>query len=188
LQIANKPEVWLRYEGAFEGIVDRATFDAAQAIRLARYPIGATARRFSDDEMLDRLRPLLRRHGYLSKRLIDQNKTTGDPSGGSYERRFGGMKGAYERLAYDVGTLASEATKRRSNEEFIDILRQLLSKHGKLSEGIIRDAKGAPSPIAYRKRFRSLLEAYVLAGYHATRWTSFQRARLPNRKRLESIA
>jgi DNA invertase Pin-like site-specific DNA recombinase len=188
LQVPNKPEEWLRYESAFEGIVDRSTFDAAQAIRLARYPIAGTARRYSDDEMLDHLRRLLSRHGYLSKRLIDQNRTKSDPSGGSYERRFGGMKGAYERLEYDVGTLASEATKRRSNEEFIDILRKLLRKHGTLTESIIRDAKGSPSPIAYRKRFRSLFEAYILAGYSAKSWNSFQRARLLDRKRLERIA
>jgi DNA invertase Pin-like site-specific DNA recombinase len=165
VQVPNKPEKWLRYEGAFESIVDRSIFDAAQALRLARYPTGGTPRHFSDDEMLDHLRRLLRRYGYLSKKLIDQCRKRGDPSGGCYERRFQGMNGAYDKIGYDVGTLVSEATRRRSNDEFLDILRKLLRERGKLTNEIIAQADGVPSPIAYRKRFGSLLTAYELVGY-----------------------
>ncbi len=40
----NEPDTWVRAEGAFEAIVDKALFDAAQAI------IGARSHRLSDDE------------------------------------------------------------------------------------------------------------------------------------------
>ena len=50
--------MWIRSEGAFEAIVDRTTFDAAQAI------IHARSLRLSDEEMIKALQQLLQDRGY----------------------------------------------------------------------------------------------------------------------------
>lgn len=52
----------------------------------------------SDDELLDRLRDLLRTHGYLSTQLINSIKEM--PSTGALRRRFGTLSKAYERIGY----------------------------------------------------------------------------------------
>ena len=56
-RIHNVPDMWIRADGAFEGIVDRTMFDAAQAI------IHARSLRLSDDEMLKALQQLLQDRG-----------------------------------------------------------------------------------------------------------------------------
>ena len=47
-RVRNSPDMWIRAEGAFEPIVDRDLFDAAQSIIRER-----SHRRFTDEEMLD---------------------------------------------------------------------------------------------------------------------------------------
>ena len=54
--------------GAFEAIVDRTMFDAAQAI------IHARSLRLSDEEMLMALQALLQDRGYLSGIVIDESE------------------------------------------------------------------------------------------------------------------
>ena len=56
-RVRNSPDMWIRADGAFEPIVERSLFDAAQAI------IAARSHRLSDEEMLDVLRRLLAEHG-----------------------------------------------------------------------------------------------------------------------------
>jgi hypothetical protein len=85
-RVKNPPEMWIRSNGAFEAIVDAQLFYQAQGIMLERQ------RRFSDEEMLDRLRHLYRKHGKLSGFLIDE--TEGMPSSAlSIDPGFGGWSG-----------------------------------------------------------------------------------------------
>jgi len=65
MHVQNDAGMWIRSDGAFEPIVDRALFDAAQAI------IRQRSFRVSDDDMLDSLRQLLQERGYLSGMVID---------------------------------------------------------------------------------------------------------------------
>ncbi len=51
-RVKNPPEMWIRSDGAFEAIVDTQLFYQAQGIMLERH------RRFTDEEMLDRLKHL----------------------------------------------------------------------------------------------------------------------------------
>lgn len=71
-RVVNGPEMWIRRDGAFEAIVSPELFYTAQGILRAR------ARRFSDEELLDKLRNLYRTRGFLSGLIIDE--TEGMPS------------------------------------------------------------------------------------------------------------
>jgi DNA invertase Pin-like site-specific DNA recombinase len=82
-RVANGPEMWIRSEGAFDAIVEPKQFQKVQAI------IAARNRRFSDDEMLERLTRLFQRHGYISGLVIDE--ADGMPSSGAYANRFGSL-------------------------------------------------------------------------------------------------
>jgi DNA invertase Pin-like site-specific DNA recombinase len=91
-RVRNDPEMWIRADGAFEPIVDRLLFDAAQAI------IRARSFRMSDAQMLDILRDLLSRHGYLSGLVIDE--MDGGPSSSAYRSRFGSLLRTYSLVGY----------------------------------------------------------------------------------------
>ena len=91
-RVKNSPEMWIRAEGVFEAIVDAQLFYQAQGIMLER------CRRYSDEEMLDRLKGLYRKHGKLSGILIDD--TEGMPSSAAYRSRFRGLVRAYRLIGY----------------------------------------------------------------------------------------
>ena len=59
-RIVNTPEQWIRADGVFEGIVDTSLYYTAQGI------IRERSRKFSDDEMLAKLKALHDRYGWLS--------------------------------------------------------------------------------------------------------------------------
>ena len=55
-RVVNTPDMWVRREGVFDPIIRPGGSTSAQGIILARN------RRFTDDEMLGRLRALLAKH------------------------------------------------------------------------------------------------------------------------------
>lgn len=93
--VKNPENEWVRKEGAFEGIVDPVIFGMAKGILTAR------CRRFTEEEMLDKLRQLREERGTLSAMII--NETEGMPSSAAYSTRFGGLVRAYQMIGYDSG-------------------------------------------------------------------------------------
>lgn len=88
----NPPEEWIRADGAFEAIVDEKLFFTAQGM------IRERNRRFSDDELLDRLKRLLKKKGFLSGIVIDEADDM--PSSGCYASRFGSLARAYSLVGF----------------------------------------------------------------------------------------
>ena len=107
----NPKEEWVRADGAFEPIVDQSLFFTAQGM------IRERNRRFSDDEMLDRLKRLLKKKGFLSGFVIDEADNM--PSSGTYAARFGSLIRAYSLVGF---------TPER-DYEYIEINRVLRRKH-----------------------------------------------------------
>ncbi len=130
----NDPELWICADGALPAIVDPDLFDAAQRILQTRRKKtkAGRPRGLTDEEMLQRLRDLFHQHGYLTRALIDANREL--PSAGTYFRRFGGLNGPFELIG------APHRMRRRglTNEQMLDVLRQLWKEHGSLTESIIR--------------------------------------------------
>lgn len=91
-RVLNAPDSWVRADGAFQGIVDPEFFTAAQRI------IADRTRRFTDDELLERLTELLGRKGCLSGLLIDEVEDM--PSSSTYRQRFGTLLRAYQLVGY----------------------------------------------------------------------------------------
>ena len=73
--LRNSPDMWLRADCSFEAIIDRPLFDAAEAIFSARAQLTCRGRRrgLSDDEMLEALRLLWLKHGYLTVAIIESS-------------------------------------------------------------------------------------------------------------------
>ncbi len=90
--VQNAPEDWVRSDGAFEGIVDPAMFERAQAI------ISARSDRLTDERMLELLAQILERRGYLSGMIIDE--VDGCPSSSAFRSRFGSLLRAYTLVGF----------------------------------------------------------------------------------------
>lgn len=95
LRVVNPPDMWIRREGAFDPIVPTDVFYTAQGI------IRARSRRFSDEELLERLRGLYKHKGLLSGLIIDESE--GMPSSSVYAHRFGSLVRAYQLVGFTPG-------------------------------------------------------------------------------------
>ena len=91
-RVKNPREMWVRHDGAFEAVIDPQIFYKAQGIILERN------RKFTDEEMLDRLKYLYQKHGRLSGFLIDELESM--PSSAAYRSRFKGLIRAYKLIGY----------------------------------------------------------------------------------------
>lgn len=92
-RVNNPPDRWVRFENAFAALVSKELFNAAQAI------IAKRSERLSDAEMLEVLREILKKHGYLSGLIIDE--TEGCPSSSAYAARFGSLLRTYSLVGYE---------------------------------------------------------------------------------------
>lgn len=110
-RIANRPDMWIRADGAFAAVVEPAIFAQASAI------IEGRSRHLSDDEMLAMLKGLLERRGALSGIIIDEREDM--PSSSTYRSRFGSLVRAYHLIGY----------KPARDYEYIEINRALRRMH-----------------------------------------------------------
>lgn len=92
LRVINTPQMWIKKESAFEAIVPPEAFYTVQGM------IRARTHRFTDEELIDKLRMLYRNRGYLSGLVIDE--TEGMPSSSAYIQRFGSLIRAYETVGF----------------------------------------------------------------------------------------
>jgi DNA invertase Pin-like site-specific DNA recombinase len=83
---------WILKPGAFEPVIDTATFAKAQDILEAR-----TFNK-TDEQLLDSLRALLASERRLSLRLIQNSAFVPSPS--TYRNRFGSLRRAYDLIGY----------------------------------------------------------------------------------------
>jgi DNA invertase Pin-like site-specific DNA recombinase len=91
-RVVNTPDMWVRSDGVFAGIVEPDFFEAAQRIVQER------SRRFTDDELLDRLKKLYVEKGWLSGLVIDEVEDM--PSSSTFRYRFGTLYRAYQLVGY----------------------------------------------------------------------------------------
>ena len=84
---------WLRREAAFEAVIATDLFKRAEAKRRRLH-----RRYVSNDDLLESLRTLWRKHGQITERLLLE--TPGMPSPMTY-RRVGGLLRAYKLIGYE---------------------------------------------------------------------------------------
>lgn len=107
-RVTNPPDMWIRRDGAFQGIVPQEMFAKAQEIisRIVRRP----QHRISSHEALRRLDLLFQEKGRLSHRIMEAAANV--PSRGFYIKRFGSLAAAYSKIGYQPETTVREAKLR----------------------------------------------------------------------------
>jgi hypothetical protein len=101
-------------------------FYTAQGILRAR------AHRYSDDELIEKLRSLYQRHGYLSGLIIDEAE--GMPSAAAYAHRFGSLIRAYQTVGFtpdrDYQYLEVNQFLRRLHPEIVGQTERMIAEVG----------------------------------------------------------
>lgn len=118
-RVNNPEEEWVKKENAFQAIVKPSYFYNAQGI------IRERNRKYSNEKMLDMLRDLRERQGWLSGFLIDENEDM--PSSGAYASRFGSLYDAYKMIGYSP----------TRDMRYIEINRHIRKLHPDIAEGVI---------------------------------------------------
>jgi hypothetical protein len=108
-RVVNAPDMWIRREDAFEPLIEPRIFYTAQGI------IRARSRRFSDADLVDRLKALFDKRHVLSGLIIDEAEDM--PSSSVYVHRFGSLLRAYSLVGFnptrDYAYLEINRTLRR---------------------------------------------------------------------------
>jgi hypothetical protein len=92
LRVVNPPDMWIKKEHAFEAIVAPDVFYTAQGILRAR------SRRYTNEELIERLRSLYQKRGFLSGLVIDETEDM--PGACAYIHRFGSLIRAYHMVGF----------------------------------------------------------------------------------------
>jgi DNA invertase Pin-like site-specific DNA recombinase len=90
----NPRDQWIVTPDAYEPVVAVELFEAAQRI------IEGRKRRYSREQMLERLRRLYERYNVVTSRLVRFDDDC--PSPATYAKRFGGLTGAFQAMFGDV--------------------------------------------------------------------------------------
>ncbi len=117
-RVKNPMQMWIWRDGAFEPIVTASLFEQARALIESRH------HHLSDQELLERLRELLRVQGRLSGILIDETEDM--PSSSCYSSRFGSLARAYSLIGWNPDR----------DYAYIEINRRLRRKHADLIASI----------------------------------------------------
>jgi hypothetical protein len=92
-----------------------------------------------------------------------------NPSG-SWVRRDGAFEALVSSKLYAAArAIIMQRSNRCTDQELLDLLRDLLKRAGTLSGLIIDEQDDIPSSAAYSQRFGGLLRAYALVGFSPTR-------------------
>jgi DNA invertase Pin-like site-specific DNA recombinase len=125
-RVVNSPEMWIKKEGAFEGIVSTDLFYTVQGILRER------AHRFSNEELIEKLRRLFQQRGHLSGIIIDEAE--GMPSAAAYAHRFGGLIRAYQTVGFtpdqDYRYLEVNQFLRRLYPEIVGQTEKMIAEVG----------------------------------------------------------
>ena len=123
-RVNNPTQMWIWRDGAFESIISASLFEQARAIIESRH------NHLSDQDLLEKLRELLRARGRLSGILIDETEDM--PSSSCYSSRFGSLTRAYSLIGWtpdrDFAYVEINRLLRRRHADIIaSILDQLLT-------------------------------------------------------------
>jgi hypothetical protein len=139
-RLSNPPEMWIRKNDAFVPIITIDQFLRAQEI------IQTRSKHLTDDEMLKKLRDLLKRYSTLSGILIDE--TEGMPSSTAYRHRFNSLVRAYTLVGF---------TPSR-DYAYIEANRQLRKVHATEVEALV----GAFRRVGATARHDPVTDLYVI--------------------------
>ncbi|HAH86230.1 MAG TPA: hypothetical protein DCL60_02545 [Armatimonadetes bacterium] len=127
-RVINGRDAYIRADGAFEPIVDKAIFMQSQEI------VAERSRRFTNDELLAKLKDVYSRYGKLSALIIDESDE--NLSSSTYRTRFGSLIRAYRMIGYvpdkDYRYLEVNRHIRKLHPEIMEYIITQILRQGSL--------------------------------------------------------
>jgi hypothetical protein len=161
--VVNPPEEWIRADGVFEGIVEPEMFFKVRAIILAR------SQRLTDEEMLEKLRGVLKQHGRISGMIIDEAE--GLPSSAAFQNRFGSLVAAYRLIGYDPGIDYSFIeSNRKLRKQYPEIVASVIGRVQELAAVATWDEKTELLHLNRELRVSIVLCRHITTPGGASRW------------------
>ena len=153
------PIDWVTCDNAFEPIIGADLFQKAQS-RFANLTCN-----LSDDELIERVRKVLKEEGRLNTGIIERSLIC--PSLTTYHSRFGGLLSVYRRIGYPEPKFASAEVARQKAWLIRD----------ELIESFVINSEGQLETVRPSLKFRALLRcrrtglliSVLLARHRATR-------------------
>jgi DNA invertase Pin-like site-specific DNA recombinase len=133
-RVNNPPEMWILKPDAFDSIVPLEVFQKSLQIIADRH------RFYTDDDLLDRLRSLLRRKGQLSGFVIDEAEDM--PSSSVYATRFGSLPRAYSLIGWSP----------RRDYTFLEINRNIRAMHKPLVDSMIEQLRAIQARVSHDEK------------------------------------
>jgi DNA invertase Pin-like site-specific DNA recombinase len=161
--VINPPDRWIRADAVYERIVEPEIFCKAQEIILAR------SQRFTDEQMLERLRGLVAQHGRISGILIDEAEEA--PSSAAFRHRFGSLVSAYRLIGYDPGIDYSFIeTNRKLRAQYPGIVDSVVRKVEAVGGALRVDEQTELLHLNHELRVSLVLCRYTETGTGLARW------------------
>lgn len=161
--VSNPRNMWVRAENVFPSIVPTELFWRAQGI------IEARSRRFSDEELLLKLRGLLQHHGRISGILIDEHDDM--PSSSAYRHRFGSLVKAYQLIGYcpeiDYAYIEINRLLRKQHPELV---RQVVTGLENIGASVTTEPETDVLRINEEYRAAVVLSRCIVTEANAKRW------------------
>jgi hypothetical protein len=147
----------------FEGIVDPETFFRAREIILAR------SQRLTDDEMLEKLRGVLKQHRRISGIVIDEAE--GLPSSAAFQNRFGSLVAAYRLIGYDSGIdYGFIEANRKLRKQYPEMVASVIRRVQELGAVATWDEKTELLHLNRELRVSIVLFRHIMTAGGASRW------------------
>ena len=147
-------------------------------------PHGTTSIRARREHMVEALRRAHSRHGYLTGKVVEEDPQLAGVA--IYRRAFGSLERAYELagLPHERSELLKAARRRSTargtasavpgkafgwtvpftDEELLQLVRDIFSRRGGVSYAILDAEPGVPCGAVFQRRFGSMARVYLLAG------------------------
>ena len=158
-------EDWTVVRDVIQPIVDRRTFDAAQKAFRDRTP------NQSNEQLLAKVRFLLRSKGRLTAALINQSR--GVPSAPCCIRRFGSLKSMYNLLGYkrEDTVRIRKSTRRQIGRLCINLFKRLKKIFGH-TISVFRSFAGRPNLLKFSGglKVRLIISQFVKNTLGSKRW------------------
>jgi DNA invertase Pin-like site-specific DNA recombinase len=131
--VNNSPDMWVRADGVFKSIVRPDLFFMARGILQERN------RRFSNEELIERLKVLAERHPTLSAAIIDAADDM--PTSSTFRSRFGSLIRAYRLAGYTPDRdYQYIEINRHLRELYPDLVADVIQRLDAVGASVTRDA------------------------------------------------
>ncbi len=118
--------------------------------------------RYTREELIAQLQAILRKHGYLSRSLLERPPYAA--SAATFRKLFGNLYEAFRAAGYDARKFGPGVTGKLDKTDALRKLKQLHDENGYITAKIVASSKTMPSLRWYNQEFGNLTEACAHAG------------------------